>query len=322
MIIGFLSNKLTLRGTEVAIYDYANYNELILGNRSIIVTRDYNLISNQFDVDKKAYDKFTSRFCVEYYDDGKVIESIENIIDKHKITHLFIEKAGGWDGIIAKNCKTLIHSVFDSTCPHGTVYTVLGQTINNIFGTSYPVMPYMVDLPYTNENLRSELGLPDDAIVFGRYGGKESFDIEYVHRAIKEILNDRQDIYFIFMNTNSFYAHPRIKYLEGTSDMIYKRKFINTCDALIHARSRGETFGLTCAEFAICKKPVITCKSCKEQEHLIILRDKAVLYDNKEEVYNIFMNFERGKYDMENNGYMFYNPLNVIQILEKIFLKI
>ncbi len=43
-IVGFLSNKLTLRGTEIAVYDYADYNETILNNKSIIITRDYNKI--------------------------------------------------------------------------------------------------------------------------------------------------------------------------------------------------------------------------------------------------------------------------------------
>uniref|UniRef100_A0A6C0HJ50 Uncharacterized protein n=1 Tax=viral metagenome TaxID=1070528 RepID=A0A6C0HJ50_9ZZZZ len=41
-IIAFLSNKLTLRGTEIAMYDYAEYNEILLGNKSIIITRNYN----------------------------------------------------------------------------------------------------------------------------------------------------------------------------------------------------------------------------------------------------------------------------------------
>jgi hypothetical protein len=44
--IAFLSNKLTLRGTEVALYDYADYNEKILGNKSVIITRDYEIIKN------------------------------------------------------------------------------------------------------------------------------------------------------------------------------------------------------------------------------------------------------------------------------------
>jgi len=54
----FLSNKLTLRGTTVAIFDYADYNEKILGNKSIITTRDYEKIKNEWDVDIKAYEKF------------------------------------------------------------------------------------------------------------------------------------------------------------------------------------------------------------------------------------------------------------------------
>lgn len=38
--IALLSNKLTLRGTEVSLYDYAYYNETLLNNKSIIITRD------------------------------------------------------------------------------------------------------------------------------------------------------------------------------------------------------------------------------------------------------------------------------------------
>lgn len=36
MKIAFLSNKLTLRGTEAAMYDYADYNENLLNNQYII----------------------------------------------------------------------------------------------------------------------------------------------------------------------------------------------------------------------------------------------------------------------------------------------
>ena len=32
---------------------------------------------------------------------------------------------------------------------------------------------------------------------------------------------------------------------------IFKKKFINTCDAMIYGRSLGESFGLSCGEFAI-----------------------------------------------------------------------
>ena len=102
--------------------------------------------------------------------------------------------------------------------------------------------------------------------------------------------------------------------------MIFKRKFINTCDALIHARERGETFGLTCGEFAICKKPVITWGGSKEREHLLILKDKAVVYNKPEDLENILIYFTKDKYDVSENGYMFYNPENVIRIFEKVCL--
>ena len=35
MKVAFLSNKLTLRGTEIVLYTYAHYNEIILKNKSI-----------------------------------------------------------------------------------------------------------------------------------------------------------------------------------------------------------------------------------------------------------------------------------------------
>lgn len=319
-IIAFLSNKLTLRGTEVALYDYADYNEKILGNKSIIITRDYNTIRNEFDVDAQAYQKFHSRFPVKYYNQRNAQQDIDQIVVKHKITHLFIEKSGANDGLISNRCKNLIHCVFTSNTPHGHVYSVLGKTVNDIFNTTCPIMPYMVTLPDTDETLHAELNIPKDAIVFGRYGGVESFDIKFVHNAIKRIMNTRANVFFIFMNTTPFYTHPNIIYLPGNADMVYKRKFVNTSDALIHARTGGETFGLTCGEFAICGKPVITWSGSKEREHLIILKDKAVIYNNESEVFDILNKFEKPQEPVEN-GYMFYTPENVMSIFNKLFIE-
>ena len=315
--VAFLSNKLTLRGTEVAIFDYADYNEKILKNKSIIITRDYEKIKNEFDVDIQSYNKFKNRFEVYYYESQ---QEIDNIIINNKITHLFIIKAGAYDGLYSNFCKNIIHCVFDTRQKHGDVYTPIGQTINNYCGTNYPVMPFMVTLPECDENLRNELNLPKNAIIFGRYGGCESFDIKFVHEVIKNIVNKRNDIYFLFMNTNVFYEHRKIIYLPGNTDMIFKRKFINTCDALIHARERGETFGLTCGEFSICNKPVITWNNSYEKEHNLILKEKAVLYNNQNDLNNIFETFTKDKYDVMNNGYLFYNPENVMKIFNEVCL--
>lgn len=316
-VVAFLSNKLTLRGTEVAIFDYADYNEKILGNKSIIITRDYNIIKHEWDVDKMAYDKFNDRFDVYYY---KHQEDIDKIVLNNKVSHIFIEKAGDWDGLYSNCCKNIIHCVFSTGQPHGDIYTPIGQTINNLRNTNYPVTPYMVTLPESNENLRNALRIPENALVFGRYGGKETFDINFVYDIIQKIVNVRDDIYFLFMNTNVFYEHKNIIYLPGNTDMNFKRKFINTCDALIHARIGGETFGLTCGEFAICKKPVITWGGSIENEHLLILKEKAVIYNTPEDLKTILETFTKDKYDVSENGYMFYTPENVMKIFKDICL--
>jgi hypothetical protein len=122
------------------------------------------------------------------------------------------------------------------------------------------------------------------------------------------------------MNTNTFHNHKNIIHIPGNSDMFFKRKFINTCDALIHARISGETFGLACGEFSICKKPVITWGGSIENEHLLILKDKAVIYNNPQELYDILMTFTKDKYDVSENGYMFYTPENVMKIFNNICL--
>jgi hypothetical protein len=318
LTIAFLSNKLTLRGTEIAIYDYADYNEKILNNKSIIITRDYNIVKSEFDVDIQAYNKFNSRFTVCYY---QSMNDVDRIVTENNISHLFIEKAGDWDGIISSKCKNIIHCVFSTIQPHGQIYTPIGNTINNLCNTSFPVLPYMITLPSHDENLRETLNIPENAIVFGRYGGKESFDIQFVHDVIKNIVNIRKDIYFLFMNTNVFCKHSNIIHLTGTSDMHFKRKFINTCDALIHARERGETFGLTCGEFSICKKPVITWINSRENEHLLILKNQAVTYTSFYDLHNILNTFTKNKYNVDDNGYMFYSPKNVMNLFERICIK-
>ena len=122
------------------------------------------------------------------------------------------------------------------------------------------------------------------------------------------------------MNTYSFFEHKNIIYLNSNSDKIYKRTFINTCDALLHARVQGESFGLTCGEFAICEKPVITWGGSHDREHLIILKEKAIVYNNENDLFDILNTFTKTKYDMKNNGYTFYTPEIVMQIFKNIYI--
>ncbi len=315
LTIGFISNKLTLRGTEVNLYDYADYNELLLGNKSIIITRPYEYVMHMSprDVTKKAYEKFENRFKIEYY---IYPNDINEIVKKNNIDVLYIEKAGSPDdGLVFSCCKTIIHAVFTTHEPHGDLYAPISSSLNKICGTNYPVLPYMVRVFDTNDDLKKELNIPNNALVFGSYSGADEYTNEDVKRAVVDIVNNDnyKNIYFIYLNIDKFGPESeRLKFLTGTTDMKYKRMFINTCDAMLYARNGGETFGLACGEFSISNKPIIACPGQHSNAHEEILGEDMIKFKNYEEVYDIITNWEKYKKDVSNNGYKEYTPEKIM----------
>ena len=71
MKILFHENELNYRGTSIALYDYADFNERYLGNESLII---YNktLPTNHIS----GIEKFKKRFQVIDYSDFKEVDSI------------------------------------------------------------------------------------------------------------------------------------------------------------------------------------------------------------------------------------------------------
>ena len=156
MKIGFLSNKLTLRGTEVNLYDYADFSESLLGHKSVILTRPYEhvLKVSPRDVHIEAYQKFQNRFPVLYYYNPW---DIPDLVKEHNIDVLFIEKAGSTDdGLVFPGIKTIIHCVFTTKHPHGTLYSCISDFVNQDQETNVPVLPNIVRVYNTTENLRAE----------------------------------------------------------------------------------------------------------------------------------------------------------------------
>jgi hypothetical protein len=296
MNVGFFMRHFTERGTEVAIYDYANYNETILKNKSYILCFNEQAQQREgFPPDRHSYDKFRKRFQIIEIND---MNDMADVIREFHIDFFYTLTHGGGEDIyqfhnkqLWGDCKTIKHCVFDTTYPESDFYISISQFLNEKYNTKVPVIHHIVDLPDTDENLRNELNIPKDAIVFGRHGGMYEFNINITHEAIKEYLQSSDNSYFLFMNTFRFYEHPRIIYLDRNVDLEYKVKFINTCDAMIHARFCGETFGLSIAEFSIKNKPIITCP-IGDLEHIQILREKAILYHSTEQLVNIFKNIK------------------------------
>ena len=136
-------------------------------------------------------------------------------------------------------------------------------------------------------------------------------------------MNERKDIYFLFMNVNKFCGdYSNIIHLPGTYDLFEKSSFVHACDAMIHARGGGETFGLAVAEFAKENKPIITYRDSGEKSHIEILGDRGIYYSSFDEIYDILNNFNSYvRYDDYYVSYNDYSPEKIMDRFDKNFLK-
>lgn len=318
MNIAFHSGQIGVRGTEIALFDYAFHNRELLGNNSII-------ISNK-NADLSGIDKFKNQFEVFLYDN---FSEVTNIIDKNKIDLIYYIKGGSNDGLLVPGIKNVVHSVFQYRQPHGDVYAYVSKWLSEkASGGELPYVPHMIDILKHDHNMnyRDFLGIPNDAIVFGYYGGPISFNIPFARNAVIDVANKNKNIYFLFMNSEKFCDIDNVIFLDSTTDVENKIGFINTCDACIHGRNGGESFGLTLGEFSIKNKPIITTTYCTEhlcdEAHIDVLGDKAVLYHDYQELVDILENF-KDIVDVSSdwNCYRDYSPELVMKKFNDVFLR-
>ena len=201
-------------------------------------------------------------------EEDKINEITENIVKQFNIDLFYTI---GWgaktDAFNCVPCPVLTHAIF-SNSPFTREgwetkdrYAVISKYLTTKHSCSKNYIPHMINMPNANDNKsahREKYNIPGDAFVLGRYGGTDSFDIGYVHEAIKQILSEENNIYFLFANTDKFYEHERIIYTPQLIDMDEKASFIQCCDAMIHGRTVGETFGISIGEFSFYNKPIIT----------------------------------------------------------------
>jgi hypothetical protein len=249
--VAFWDNQLCERGTTVAMYDYAYYNQTILGNKSYIFY-DKNNPNNK----KEIIEKFKKHFIVHETDDFK---EVDEYLVKNNISHIYIIKSGELDSRLSKVAKNCVHCVFTCSQPHGEVYSSIAPWVQGNHN-KYPVVPHMVNLPKNNNNMREKLNIPKNAIVFGGYGGKENFNIKFVQNVVCNIVQNNDNIYFLFANFHKFCQDlPNIIFLPMITNLHEKVEFINTCDAMLWAQKMGEVMSMSMGEFSTLNKPII-CK--------------------------------------------------------------
>lgn len=229
-------------------------------------------------------------------------EEREGILREEKTDFFYCIKNGFNDGVFSRKVPTGIHAIFRESEFHGDVYAYVSPWLSDVMAYGQaPWVPHMVRFFEETGDLRvegvsqrpegggrwSEVVIPKEATVFGRHGGDDSFDIPWVQETVIAIARKNPDFWFLFLNTRQFPGAqnlPNIQFLPPTADAVTKRKFLNSCDAMLHGRIRGETFGLSCLEFAMLGKPVLTYANSPERAHLEILGDAAVAYQNAEEL--------------------------------------
>ncbi|KAL1518619.1 hypothetical protein AB1Y20_002907 [Prymnesium parvum] len=239
--VAFWTNQMGERGTEVAIFDYADFGERLLGLSSYVL---YPF--------PPRYTAMAHRFARRFGKRCIGVENFEQALDlcqANGISLLYILKEGGPHvPTLPKKCPvaTAVHAIFDARVPSGDAYARISPTVPDN-GRGCPVVPHIVRPRNSiGGDLRRVLRIPSNATVFGRYGGLDTFSIDFVHSVVIEVAVAKPTtIYFLFMNTLQFCDPlPNVIHLEATSDEEEKSRFIRTCDAMLHARYSGETFGL------------------------------------------------------------------------------
>lgn len=302
MKVGFLLNQIDNRGTGNATFDYAHYNEVLLGNESKIFTF---MAGNH---DKLALHRYHERFGPVWYAEYAV----------QGIDVLYHVKSGENDGYTAPSgTRYAVHAVFNGTHKHGDKYVAISEWLGQRDGI--PHVSHILALPSITDNLRERLGIPSDARVFGRHGGFDTFDVPFVWSAISKALAKKENIYFLFLNTRPpDFAHERMIFLPQVATPEEKKEFINTCDVMLHARVRGETFGIAVGEFSISDKPIITYALSGERAHF---DENGVMYTYtmEENLVDLLTQPDFKAYGW-NAKYKQHTPENVMREFKEQFL--
>ena len=315
MNIGFYIDEMNYRGVANSTFFYSSYNQKILKNKSIIFYNKTNQ-NNKSDIIKKFKKKFITIGV-------KNFNEIENYKNKLKLSFIYVQKGGERNEWVSNKIKTLVHCVYPQKLNeiHGFKYIYISEWLSKNFSKSeIPFVPLILEQKKINGNLKKKLKIKKKQLVFGCHGGQSSFDLKFVRDTVFKLVNTKKDVTFVFLNIKKFCNHPRIIFLKGSSNDIFKKKFINTCDAMIYGRSLGESFGLACGEFSVQGKKIISYRFNKHRSHLLnISNGNFVEYASRNELNRILTNFSKVKSNTKNK-YHSFKATTVMRIFKKEFL--
>lgn len=250
MNILFHISSISERGGTLSRIRLAESNIVHLQNKSFIAC------PNDKVEDEEVLTAINKKFETCIYSST---DELDCFIRDKGIDLLYYSVHGQKESLPSEICPTFVHAVFSTRHRFGTLFASISPWLNCHNRTDYPVLPLIVPtFSGSTKSLRGELGIPEDALVFGGLDGQNSFNIPFAKQAIVQVAKMEKNAYFLFMNFEEFCDSPNVIFLPKNTDLVYKEEFINTCDAMLHARGDGETFGMSCAEFSVKNKPVVS----------------------------------------------------------------
>lgn len=303
MIIGLQTNSLPLRGTDRAIRDYSE-GLALLGHTPKV------FIPAACEINQASWQSIKQFADIKVYMPSD-LEEVTSSLDACytlKFGHPSSETFG---------CNLLVHAVFDASSPHGHRYAAVSEWLALDSGCKSWV-PHIVKPPQ-GRSIRAELGIPENAFVVGYHGGEDSFDLGFVQTTLENALNQRKDLYAIFMGVNVFSVHSRTRFLRRSGDV---GNFIASCDAMLHARSRGETFGLSVAEFASNGKPILSWAGSREKAHFHHLENDSGLikYNSNNDLLEVLLNIQKNEFSCDPSTWDQFSLPNVMTKFTQEFL--
>lgn len=304
MVFNFLlhANQFTERGDSVDLLLMSSYLKELLDTNSVIAFPKNSEINRArlveaLNAGHKVY-QYSSR------------SDLEKFIEREQITHNYLFNNGKKNDIsyltdtntnpILCNTTHITRAVFRNYEPFGDFYLYVSEWLFNwskrkiSFSkikkapTFVSWLPHMVDPRLGNgESFKRKFKIPPDVKVIGRIGGKSEFSDNAAKLALIEYLNLNKEVFVVLVNTENFYSHSRIRYIDYLSRQeIWD--FYEACDLFLNGRKMGETFGFSVVEPLSLGKPVIAPgifrNPLMDKHHIHLLRSVDLLYSSKSDL--------------------------------------
>jgi glycosyltransferase involved in cell wall biosynthesis len=296
------SGSLSLRGDSTNAESIANGLRHFFQIDSVISAPKNNVNNSSL----RIADLVTAGLNVELYDD---LAHLRRIASHQSVSHAYFMNNGRYSNLWIPDVKHLVHSVFNSFEPHGDVYAYVSHWLyrratrdkrcreksqieteqamtQSPYGlsdsTKVTWVPHSVVAKQGDgSRFRSKFAIPNKLKIVGRIGGFDQFNDAAAISGISRVLNKRDDIKFVFVNTRKFMHHPQILYLDPLNDAD-KWDFYDAGDLFLNGRAMGESFGFSIVEPLSVGKPVIAPDRLRhlsmDAAHMEILRPLSLTF--------------------------------------------